>query len=268
MRQFPFAIAVDAIHSDDPARSPSADDTFVHFPYCTGDVHAGRHVATYGLGAKVRHVGALNFEKAVDALEALGVVRLPDARTFTFYGASAGAMGVLLQAPGMEARLPATTPKTLIADAPGLHFGPRFWDRFPDAWRNDVRAALRRLGGDVDPTDGNLAKTLPAVCRTLSRWNVAFLQGSRDVVMSNVFGTISGREHEKLVYGSSGLRAATSDPNDNCSSWIRRSHTHTFLLLGLTANETAGREPAMEFARDVIEGRGGADRADEVPGEP
>lgn len=266
MFPLPTVVPSDGIASSDPSRSPVADHTYVHFPYCTGDVHAGTHTAVYGRGAQARHHGSLNVAAGIAALEGSGLVDFPNLRSAVVYGASAGAIGALFHARSLESLIPADARKALIVDSPGLHFGTTFWSKFPAPWRNDVLGRLKMLGVKLGPTDGNVAAFVPRICAALSNWRIGFLQGSRDVVMSAVFGETSADAHEARVYGPYGLLAATSaSADDNCSSWIHRSASHTFVLFPTTRFFTAGGVTAFDFAKDLVEGRDGADAYDLPP---
>ncbi|MGK5085258.1 pectin acetylesterase-family hydrolase [Bdellovibrionota bacterium FG-1] len=246
--------------SSNPALSPVADFTLVYFPYCTGDVHLGRHVATYQGGMKVRHEGRLNFEKSVTQLIAQGLIELPLAEEFVMTGFSAGALGALLHSTYVAPLIKNVPDKTLILDAPGLHFGQKFWDKFPKELIDDYADALQAVGFALAPGEGNIAGVIPLLCQRLPGWRVGVLQGSRDVVMSGVFGAISPEEHEKLVYGPGGLEALTQDATDNCAAWVPSSEMHTFLVTDETASIKANDgTSAMDFVRELVSGtwRGG-----------
>jgi len=75
--------------------NPYADATLVFVPYCTGDVHTGRRVATYTGPEGSRdyhHVGRLNLEAALPRLAAT----FPAPRRLVVTGASAGGFGALV----------------------------------------------------------------------------------------------------------------------------------------------------------------------------
>ena len=51
-------------------RNPFADHSFVHVPYCTGDVHIGNTTKEYAPGLTVEHKGYVNGTAALDHLAA------------------------------------------------------------------------------------------------------------------------------------------------------------------------------------------------------
>jgi hypothetical protein len=245
--------------SDDPKQSVAAGDTFVYFPYCTGDVHLGSHLASYGGVFQVHHAGRQNFQRALDVLERKGLIDLRAASRVILYGHSAGALGAFYHVLDVETRLGAATNRVLLADSPGLHFGPKFWSKFPKEFLQDFTDAFERARQPLDTSRGNIAALVPAVCHLLPAWRVGVLQSSRDAVMSTLFGDISPDEHEKLVYGSEGLDALTRDPADNCAAWLPKSSQHTFLPWASSSKlKTSDGLSAMDFARETVEARGGS----------
>jgi hypothetical protein len=251
----PTVLESGGLVSTDPARSPLSGHTIVYFPYCTSDVHVGRHVARYAPGLKFHHTGATNFEAALELVMKRGVVDLEHAEQFVISGYSAGALGALYHAFTVDPFVKNVPDKVLIADAPGLHFGRRFWDKFTPELLKDFTAALGRMGMKVEKGKGNLAEHLPKLCSWLPDWRVGVLQGSRDVVMSRVFGSIGSAAHEKLVYGPRGIFEMTKDASDNCSTWTPSTPMHTFLVTDTTASMQASTgESAMDYARDLVQG--------------
>jgi hypothetical protein len=248
--------------SADPARSPVAGYTMVYFPYCTGDVHLGSHVARYLPGVDFHHAGATNFRAALSALKEDGAVDLEHARQFVMMGYSAGALGALSHVFDVEPLVRQVPDKVLIADSPGLHFGNTFWDKFTPALIHDFTVAMGRVGLRITPGEGNLSSLVPLVCHQLPDWRVGVLQGSRDVVMSSVFGAISPDDHERMVYGSNGVFELTRDPMDNCSAWVPRTEMHTFLVTDQTAAIRASTgDSAVDYIRNLVLGVWGRGRA-------
>jgi hypothetical protein len=200
-------------------------------------------------------VGRTNVEAAIRHLSETDTLRFNAFNDVTLIGSSAGALGALLNAPYIENFLSADSKKSLIADSPGLHFGDHFWKQIGDPFTKDLFAHLRVFGIEPRDEDTNVAKFLPQICDVLKNWNVGFLQGSRDIVMSGLFGAISPREHEKLVYGDEGLWKGTEQEGDNCAAWIPSTEMHTFLLLPGLSNWNVKGVTAMDFARKIVDGR-------------
>lgn len=102
--------------------NPFRDHAVVFIPYCTGDVHVGDTIASYGEASwnprPVRHRGYENVRAVLDWLSE----RLPRPDRVVVAGASAGAYGALFHAPNVAALYPAAD-LTVIQDSgvPLLH---------------------------------------------------------------------------------------------------------------------------------------------------
>ncbi len=238
--------------SRNPEKSPLADATYISLPYCTGDIHIGRHIANYG-GREVAHMGGRNFELVLDYLnDELDL--FADVAEVVLVGQSAGALGVLMNMPIMDRYIDSEVQRTAIVDSPGLHFGDTFWDKFPDAWLADLDAAMNGVGVGIDLSTGMVAEQMPQLCGSLPHWNIGFLQATRDVVMSIVFGNTTATRHRRNVMSDLGLAGLGRLPAGTCSVWLAESMGHTFT--GLSVNEMTKTRgvSGFEFARRLVAG--------------
>jgi hypothetical protein len=234
------------IYSMSSDKSPAANSTMIYFPYCTGDVFAGMHVAQYG----VRHMGGENVRAAISYLVTNHWSIFNKATDLLVYGASAGALGALTHSSEIDKAFGAIPKKTMILDSPGLHFGPTFWHKFSPELVKDYSVALSSVGLKFDYDNGLIASVVPAICATLRDWRIGVLQGTRDRVMSFVFGNISMADHEKLVLGEGGIFELTKDPDDNCSAWVPSTSQHTFIDTNKDGPSING-VTAMDFAFEL-----------------
>ena len=174
------------------------------------------------------------------------------------HGVSAGAIGALHHMHNIAPLFSNIVDKTLLLEGIGLHFGSRFWHKFPAEYIQDFRASLQNYNTILDINDGNISSLVPAVCNLFSDWHVGTIQGSRDITMSMVFGNISPGDHQRLVYGNTGLWNHTLAANDNCSSFIPNTFKHTFLKRenkwNVNANGHLSRErlSVIKYAKRVI----------------
>ena len=236
--------------SPDPNASPFADATYVWLPYCTGDVHAGTHIANYE-GAQVIHDGSTNVRSSAQVLESsLGLMSA--AREVYLVGRSAGAIGVLLHLAWFDAMLSNEVRRVALVDSPGLHFGTSFWNKFSDAYFGDVRDHMAEIGLSVTRGEGLIAPQLPGLCQRYDQWKIGFLQSTRDRVMSLVFGSISQARHERAVLGDTGLAQLVRQQSGECYAWIHDSAGHTFT--GSTDSIERGTRgvTAAAFARSIV----------------
>lgn len=250
----PFMIPSTGILSTDPKVSVLWDYTHLFFPYCTGDVFLGNHTAKYFGGAKVHHMGISNVELTLAFLKNEELFPFAEAKKVVVQGSSAGALAALGHLKKIDSYLPVEADRVLIADAPGMHFGERFWKKFTPRLIQDFQKAFKEMGIFLNPLSGHLAAQMPKICQQFSHWRIGFLQGSRDVIMSSIFGNISPWDHEQMVYGKEGIYQETMDPTDNCSAWVPKTKFHTFLLHHIPMNISIMGKTANHYVRDVVNG--------------
>lgn len=252
----PTVVEFSGLLSPKKEHSPIYDHTVVFFPYCTGDVHLGDHIAHYGpLGSvPVHHEGKLNIEKSLDYLiNDAHLVHPEKVKKIVGYGYSAGAIGLLYHSLTLDSYFPNVPDRSLVIDSPGLHFGSDFWDKFSDELLDNFRSRLSEIGYHMRRGNGNIARVIPRLCETLPDWRVGVLQGSRDIVMATIFGSISMKDHEKLIYGPTGLKALTKNTGPSCTSWVPQSKIHTFLVTDFTSQVILNKTTALQYSAEVIE---------------
>jgi hypothetical protein len=257
----PFPIVLEqnlgGLLSSSPSQSPIADFSAVYFPYCTGDVHTGTHLARYGK-QEMHHQGRVNFILALQTLLDRRIVEPENIREFLIFGSSAGALGSLYHLKRLDQIFKSTPKKTLIADAPGLHFGNQFWNKFTPELIDDFRGALQDGGYTLRRGNGNISKIIPTLCRNFPDWNIGVLQGARDVVMSRIFGELSPEKHRELVYGKQGLYQVAREGGNQCSVWVPDTLMHTFLVASESAQiRTSDGTSALDFVSRLLSGQGG-----------
>lgn len=264
IHQLPFPIEPGGFLSEDPELNPLAEATLVYFPYCTGDVHIGTHVANYAFG-QVHHVGRNNFRLAIAQWAQEKWFEMSRVRRVVLAGSSAGAIGALVnlgefdrwltEQLGARAR---NVQKFLIADSPGLHFGDHFWDKFSDQMQLDFKAGLNEIGAGLGEHSGLMARPVVELAKHYPGWRFSILQGSRDFVMSSMFGTISPVEHEKLVYGPDGIFQLSLDRSDRFAAWVPQTYGHAFMVSDFARYfKTSDGLDGFEFLRDEFSSRSG-----------
>lgn len=236
----------------DNSLSIAGDHSYVMFTYCTGDVHSGRHVAFYPPGIQMHHTGHSNIQKALKFLKKEKIINFDNIADVIIYGASAGAVGALAHAKSIDLMIPQSAKRTLIADSPGLHFGPRFWSKFSANMVRDFSYSFAGMGVTLDIRDGNLGKQVPKMCKMLSNWNIGVLQGTRDLVMSLGFGQLTPKRQEMLIYGPTGM-FQTSRGTGNCWVWAPQTVMHTFLIAPTSLWIEADGVTALDFAQQVYQ---------------
>lgn len=100
-RRFPPSSGIFDRHNE---RNPYRDWTFVHLPYCTGDVFAGRtrNVVVKHLAGEQQFVGDFNMRLFLDRL----VPTLPDVKKLSLVGISAGGMSAVVNTKRLAREFP------------------------------------------------------------------------------------------------------------------------------------------------------------------
>ncbi len=235
-------------------QGPMHDRSMIYFPYCTGDVHAAHHVATYNY-VQVYHHGYNNIISAIEFLSSQNLIQFNQYKDVLVYGASAGAIGAMVHAQNIEKKLQKSAHKTLVLDAPGLHFGKTFWDKFTDELVSDFQATFKTLGVTFDRRDHVLAKFMPIVANKYKDWKIGVLQGAQDIIMGPLFGELSPRAHRELVYSDQGIYQQSMQTG-NVSVWVPDTFAHTFLLTHTSAQIRANLLSAQEFFQYLLDGQG------------
>ncbi|UOF00923.1 pectinacetylesterase family protein [Bdellovibrio reynosensis] len=245
----PLKEPVTSVIAKESATNPWSDHSVLYLPYCTGDVHSGNHVAYYKPQLALHHNGYRNILLTFEHLHRNQVIQFAKIFKVTVYGSSAGALGAFVHGKStIEPYLNPLAKKLLIADSPGLHFGNTFWDKFSARLNQDYKDGFNRAGLNYPSDEGLLAPYMGPVFLKLFAWEIGILQGTKDLVMSMVFGDISPDAHRSLVLGPKGIQAAAK-LHANVETWISESVTHTFLLRGVSHNQKDLKgESAWSFA--------------------
>lgn len=235
--------------------SPINDHTFLYFPYCNGDVFAGDHAANYDNlpFTNTLHHGSRNLKLALKYLQDKNRIPFKKADSLVLFGSSAGAIGSLIHRKEIESYVRPGIKKLLIADSPGLHFGPDFWQKFTQLQIRDFKKAFEGSGINVSTEDGMIAPQVRKYCGYASNWTIGFIQTTRDIIMSKMFGGLSQEEHRKAVLGPKGIMQTLKNSR-NCSTHISEGQGHMLLIF---------RDIAEDF-RDVNTGETSRDYVDRL----
>jgi hypothetical protein len=113
--------------------------------------------------------------------------------------------------------------------------------------------AFRHVNLNLDFKDGFIAKDMKVFFSTYKNWKIGFFFGTKDLIMSSVFGDISPYDQESLILSKRGLPNLASDFT-NLKVWVRDTPMHTFLLLSESAKlESFDGISAIDFAKSVYD---------------
>ncbi|MBC7539012.1 MAG: hypothetical protein H7281_09340 [Bacteriovorax sp.] len=254
MYPIPEVPAFSVLSSESPLASKWKNHSYIYFPYCTGDVFAGNHEASYFPLNTTYHYGAKNIELTFDYLVKNKIIDFKNLNDVLLWGASAGAIGSLVHTKTLDQYLrPTGVHKIVVADSAGLHFGQKFWHKFTPETYQDFETAFAVIGLKINKDNGLISKGLPKVFETLSDWQIGILQGTRDIVMSLVFGDISPEEQEINILGPYGVEKLATNYS-NVETWIKKTYMHTFLVIPESAAfKSEKNESAIDFIYRVSE---------------
>jgi hypothetical protein len=234
MHQYPKIDSYSVFTSSQSKLNPFKGHSKLYFPYCTADVYTGNHISHYK-NRTVYHYGRKNIYLALKFLASKGIIGFEQVNNLVVYGASAGGIASLLFSKKLESLVLSSSKKTMIVDSPGLHFGKSFWHKFDDKMRLDFKDIFHEVGVEVDFEDGAISKKMYPFLSSLNQWEIGFVLGLKDYVMSNVFGNISPEEQMSLILSKDGLPEMTSDL-PFIKYWLKKTYMHTFLLSKYSAN--------------------------------
>lgn len=198
--------------------------SYVFVPYCTGDVHGGSAVQTYG-SRQVHHKGASNVEAWLPKL----VSTFPDVKRVFLAGSSAGAFGAQLNYERVSAAFPDAEVHVLADSGQMVTPGGTLLDTWLTHWGVTIPATCTNCSADFTRFPAYLADTYPESRFGLLAW-------SRDNVLINFFAlpaaTFETRTQE-LLTSSYGGKA-------NARYFLKRGTQHTFLGGFDTLSSTTG----------------------------
>jgi len=195
------------------ATNPFRNMSFIFVPYCTGDVHAGNAVQTYG-AKQVHHKGAANVEAWLPRL----VATFPAARRVFLGGSSAGAFGAQLNYERVAAAFPGAEVHVLADSGQMVTPAGSLQSTWFTNWGVTVPAACTHCTTDFTRYPAYLATTYPASRFGLLAWD-------RDTVLSSFFG-YPADTYETLTFQ---LLTSSYDGRANAKYFLKQGPQHTFL---------------------------------------
>jgi len=142
------------IYALEDDRNPVKGWTFVHIPYCTGDIHWGDAVHTYtnevsGYEFDIHHRGFVNSQAVLDWVYA----RYPDPEKILVTGCSAGAYGAIGHSPWIAERYPQADVVVVADSGAGVITDTFFQDSFPNWNVGEILPDWIEGIGDIDVMD-------------------------------------------------------------------------------------------------------------------
>jgi hypothetical protein len=144
----------------DSAPPSLATTSWVLFPYCTGDLHAGHSVRAYNPlepARLVHHRGGDNIELYLRRLRQ----EFPDVKTIWLSGSSAGGFGAALNFDRVQTAFPAAEVHLLVDSAQQITPGQGRWPVMRDAWAMKFAPTCLGCSEGLPAVVGYLARIFP-----------------------------------------------------------------------------------------------------------
>ncbi|MCB9537268.1 MAG: pectinesterase [Myxococcales bacterium] len=230
---------------DDPA-NPVGDWTFVHVPYCTGDLHWGDNTQDYGNGVVVEHKGFVNARAVLDWVYA----RYPDVDEILVTGCSAGSYGAIVHS-AYIAQHYADARMTVLGDSGAGIITDTWFEEALPSW--NARAGLpdfvERLQGDL--RDKTLVDVYAGVAETYPQHRFAHYTSAFDKDQTFYYSALGGDAAEwpaLLRARMEAMRAAA----DNFRYFIAPGPVHCVILYPFFGTRAAGDVLLQDWLRDLL----------------
>ena len=234
------------------AGNPFSGFTLVVVPYCTGDVHAGDAVQTYG-STTWRHRGHRNLDAALAWIEA----NLPRPTRVVVSGSSAGGFGSLLAYDLVRSQWPeGSSPAVTVGllDDSGPTFGPSapkmpaltaaWWD----AWGLDSTVTPLCPGCKSD-----LSQIWPVLSGKYPHDLLALLSTTEDATISGFLGGMSGPDFQSALESLAATIEAL--PAGNAKTF-RTTGTGHAMLLSPGSYRTSSSKGLLDWLDPIAVGTG------------
>ena len=201
-------------------------------------------------------MGRRNVELSLKLLETEESNLISKASKLVVYGESAGALGAILNLDLIDPLSSQVPDRTLISDSAGLHFNALIWQRFDNEYTDDLKTAMSRNGLKFDQFSGLISKQMKDFCNHYPSWKQGFIQSTKDIVMSVLFGERTQEDHKAKVLGFWGLDRELKSKKDACSSFIPDSGKHVWALDEKGWNsQTSDKKILADYVRELVEAR-------------
>jgi hypothetical protein len=234
-------------------QNPFRDWYHIVVPYCTGDVHWGDNVATYGSGdsqVTIHHKGAVNTRAVLDWV----YQRFSAPEQVFVTGCSAGSYGSAMWAPHIIQHYPDTNVMQFGDSGAGVITKDFFQDSFP-SWKAET--SFPTWIDSLDPTKVNLldleladlyigmAKHYPN--NRFSQYNTAF--DENQVFYFQAMGGGDEIEWSKQMYASI---ERIEEKVDNFSAFIPAGEQHCIVHFPNFYSVTAGGTKLVDWLDDML----------------
>ncbi len=219
--------------------NPLRDMSFAFVPYCTGDVHSGDAVTTYGT-KQVHHKGAKNMEAFLDRLRDI----FPNVTRVFLSGSSAGGFGAQINYERVVQAFPSAEVHLLADSAQMINPNGTLLDTWMTTWKSAPPASCLDCLTDFTKLPAFLADAYP-------ERRFGLLAFDRDTTLTFFFGYNA----DPAVFKTETLSLLSSvyDGRSNAKYFLKEGTEHTMIGLLDTITSSTG-VPLKNFVTAWVNG--------------
>ncbi len=227
--------------------NPLRDMSWAFVPYCTGDVHSGDAVATYGT-KQVHHKGAANMEAFLERLS----TALPNTTRVFLSGSSAGGYGAQINYERVTEAFPTAEVHLLADSAQMINPSGMLLSTWMSTWNSKGPA-------DCDDCMTNFTRLPAYLADAYPDRRFGLLAFDRDQTLSFFFG------HSQAAFATETLAFVSSvyNPRTNARYFLKEGAQHTMLGSLDTITSTKG-VTLNKFVTDWVNGDPGWNNVNEA----
>jgi hypothetical protein len=227
-----------AVNRNEPT-NPFKDMSYVFIPYCTGDVHAGDAIRTYGSRPQVHHKGAKNLEAFLERL----VPTFPNATRIFLGGSSGGGFGAQLNYERVANALPNAEVHVFADSAQIINPIPARMSAWLAAWNVTLPA-------DCVGCETNFALYPCYLATTYPDSRFALTAFDQDFVLVPFNGLLTAAEFQARTLA---LLDSCYDPSQSARYFLLSGNGHT-MLGDLNTLVAPGGTSLLSFTTNWVNG--------------
>lgn len=238
--------ALGGIYRFDKAESPVAGWTFVHIPYCTGDIHWGDATVDYSADLKIEHKGFVNAKTVLDWVYANYD---PDQVLIT--GCSAGAYGAIGHSAWIAKQYPNAKISVLADSGCGIVSDTFFKESFPN-WNAQLPTFVSGLAGK-DIQTLSIVDLYTAVAKDYPNVRFAQQNSAFDKDQTTYYTVMGGAEADwspKMLQSLTDISAGA----DNFRYYLSPGPVHCIHPYDLMYTRTSGGVKYIDWLDEFVNG--------------
>jgi hypothetical protein len=234
------------IYRFDKPESPTAGWTFVHIPYCTGDVHWGDATVEYSADVKIQHKGFVNSQAVLS-----WVYANYDPEQILVTGCSAGAYGAIGHSAWVAQKYPNAKISVLADSGCGVVSDAFFKESFPN-WNAQLPTFVTDLQGK-DINTLTIVDLYTAIAKDFPSVRFAQQTSAFDKDQTTYYTVMGGAEAEwspKMLQSLADISASAS----NFTYYLSPGPVHCIHPYDLMYTRSSGGQKYTDWLDQLVNG--------------